>query len=1014
MRENIAGVEVVEQQVQLIVKKYYGLVVDVKKLHGEVDLNFLLTDDLSRKYVLKVSGPDEVLENIFFQNSIIRHVKAKQITFDTPDIVPTLDDDLYLQLEIDGRKRFFRLLTWVEGRVFFNVNPKTPALLTGIGEMCAALCHALKDFDHPYAHRFIKWDPSQGVWTRSNQHLFEGEQSDITRHFIDLFTRETLERLQFLPMAVNYNDANDYNIIVRGELHTPEIGGIIDFGDSVYTHRINELAIAIAYGAMDKIDPLEAVCHIVKGFNSKFTIEEIELRELYSLVAMRLVISVTAAAQNARAHEDNTYLQISNKPAWDLLCKWKKIHPDFAWFAFRSACGFSACPQRIIFDEWLKGNGTIVSPVSLESHEVWIDLSVGSLELGNSSTFSNVNVFSNVIAGIKEERNTSVLLGRYDEARAIYNNRAFEVERNDGTQRRTIHLGTDFFSNEGTSVKAVLDGVIHSVKNNDASHDYGPTIIIEHRVSDELKFYTLYGHLSSKVLHQWSAGDHVSKGTVLGTIGSSSENGHWPTHLHFQVILNLFGMNGDFPGVALPEERSLWTNICPDPWMLLAKKPTPQKWGLSNNQIVAYRKKHLGKNMSISYKQPLKIERGHGTYLIDDVGQKYLDTVNNVAHVGHEHPRIVRAGQRQLAVLNTNTRYLHENLVLFVEEVLATMPPSLNVAYIVNSGSEANELAMRLAKNYTGQEDMIVSEIGYHGNTNACVAISSYKFDGPGGKGKTPNVHVVPLPDTYRGIYRGDDLRAGLKYANHVDDAITTMATENKRPAALIFESVISCGGQVELPDGFLKHAYASTRAAGGVCVADEVQTGCGRAGKYFWAFQQHDVVPDIVTIGKPIGNGHPLGVVVTTQAIADAFNNGMEYFNTFGGNPVSCAIGLEVLRVIREEKLQQNADAVGKYLKHELRDLMKHHPIIGDVRGPGLFLGVDLVIDHDTRKPATLQASYFANRMKQKGILMSTDGPFNNVLKIKPPITFSMHNADFLLESMHAVLKEDFLVRIN
>jgi len=402
--------------------------------------------------------------------------------------------------------------------------------------------------------------------------------------------------------------------------------------------------------------------------------------------------------------------------------------------------------------------------------------------------------------------------------------------------------------------------------------------------------------------------------------------------------------------------------------------------------------------------------RGHGVYLLDDTGRRYLDTVNNVAHVGHEHSRVVRAGQRQMAVLNTNTRYLHENIIKFVEALLETMPTDLNVAFIVNSGSEANELGMRLAKNYTGQKDMIVSEVGYHGNTNGCIEISSYKFDRAGGTGAAPHIHVVPIPDVYRGLYRAEDPDPGSKYANHVKHAIDAMQSANKKPAAFIFESVISCGGQVELPKNFLKESYAYVRSAGGVCLADEVQTGCGRSGEFFWAFQEHDVVPDIVTIGKPIGNGHPLGVVVTTQTIANAFKNGMEYFNTFGGNPVSCAIGLEVLRVIKEEGLQQNAKVVGNYLKTRLRELMGHFKIIGDVRGPGLFIGFELVSDRKTKLPATDKASYFANRMREKGILMSTDGPYNNVLKIKPPVVFSKDNSDFLLDSITDVLREDFM----
>jgi 4-aminobutyrate aminotransferase-like enzyme len=472
----------------------------------------------------------------------------------------------------------------------------------------------------------------------------------------------------------------------------------------------------------------------------------------------------------------------------------------------------------------------------------------------------------------------------------------------------------------------------------------------------------------------------------------------------------MLGKQGEFPGVALGAQRELWKSISPDPWLLLTGKISTAKPSLAKEEIVDYRKQHLGKNMSISYRDPIKMVRGSGAYLLDDTGRRYLDTVNNVAHVGHEHPRVVTAGQRQMAVLNTNTRYLHENLVKFVEELLTTMPPQLNVAFLVNSGSEANELALRLAKNYTKQKDMIVSEVGYHGNTNGCVEISSYKFDGRGGTGAAPHIHVVPIPDVYRGLYRAEDTKAGSRYATHVKESIHRMAEQGRKPAALIFESVISCGGQVELPRNFLKEAYDYVRSAGGVCIADEVQTGCGRSGDHFWAFQEHNVVPDIVTIGKPIGNGHPLGVVVTTQAIADAFKNGMEYFNTFGGNPVSCAVGLEVLRVIKEEGLQQNSKIVGDYLKAGLKNLVKEFEIIGDVRGPGLFIGFELVKDRKTKEPATEQASYFANRMRDKGILMSTDGPFNNVLKIKPPVVFSKANSDFLLESIQIVLKEDYM----
>ncbi|MEQ9412229.1 MAG: aminotransferase class III-fold pyridoxal phosphate-dependent enzyme, partial [Cyclobacteriaceae bacterium] len=465
---------------------------------------------------------------------------------------------------------------------------------------------------------------------------------------------------------------------------------------------------------------------------------------------------------------------------------------------------------------------------------------------------------------------------------------------------------------------------------------------------------------------------------------------------------------GDFPGVATPLLIEVWKSICPDPWLLVAGTLSPFPRPVEDVHLLTFRKQHLGKNLSLSYHKPLMVQRGYRQYLYEANGRKYLDTVNNVAHVGHEHPRVVKSGQQQMAVLNTNTRYLHKNIVQFTKKLLSTMPDSLSVVYVVNSGSEANELALRIAKNYTQQKDIVVVEVGYHGNTNACVDISSYKFDKKGGKGAPEHVHVVPIPDTYRGLYR-DKAEAGKKYASHVKYAIDKVKSNGKGIAGFICESVLSCGGQIVLPDGYLKEAYTYVREAGGVCIADEVQTGCGRAGDYFWAFESQGVVPDIVTIGKPIGNGHPFGVVVTTIQLADAFANGMEYFNTFGGNPVSSAIGLEVLNVIEDEGLQQNAKEIGNYLKEGLAQLKSNYPIIGDIRGLGLFLGIELVKDNQLT-PATEQATYLANRMRELGILMSTDGPYENVLKIKPPIIFNKTDSDFLISTLDRVLKEDFM----
>lgn len=408
------------------------------------------------------------------------------------------------------------------------------------------------------------------------------------------------------------------------------------------------------------------------------------------------------------------------------------------------------------------------------------------------------------------------------------------------------------------------------------------------------------------------------------------------------------------------------------------------------------RRAHLGPSLSLSYDRPLHIVRGWRQHLYDAGGRSYLDCVNNVAHVGHCHPRVTRAAAEQAARLNTNTRYLYEPLAEYLERLTATLPAPLRVAYLVCSGSEANELALRLARAHTGRHEAIVVDTAYHGNTNALIEISPYKFNGPGGRGKPAHVHVVPMPDVYRGPHRGAD--AGARYARYVAEAAGSGV------AAFVCESALGCGGQVVPPEGFLREAFAAVRAAGGVCIADEVQTGFGRAGRHFWMFEEHGVVPDIVTMGKPIGNGHPMGAVVTTAEIAASFANGMEYFNTFGGNPVSCAVGLAVLEVIRDEGLQENACAVGGYLMEGLRSV--RHPLIGDVRGRGLFLGFEMVRDRETLEPADREASALVNRMKERGVLLSTDGPFHNVIKIKPPMVFTTGDADRVVAEVEESLR--------
>ncbi|MFN2208858.1 MAG: aminotransferase class III-fold pyridoxal phosphate-dependent enzyme [Candidatus Promineifilaceae bacterium] len=428
---------------------------------------------------------------------------------------------------------------------------------------------------------------------------------------------------------------------------------------------------------------------------------------------------------------------------------------------------------------------------------------------------------------------------------------------------------------------------------------------------------------------------------------------------------------------------------------------------MSKEEILARRKRVLGPSLSLSYEKPLQIVRGMGQYLYDESGRRYLDGVNNVCHVGHSHPHVVAALAEQAALLNTNTRYLHPNIVRYAERLLAKLPAPLEVLFFVCSGSEANELALRLARTYTDAQDLIVLDGAYHGNTAALIDASPYKHNGPGGKGAPDFIHMAMLPDPYRGPYKGYGRDTGLRYAVYVQELVEEITNAERKLAGFIVEPLQSCGGQIVFPEGYLQEALAQVRAVGGVCIADEVQVGFGRVGSYFWGFETQGVVPDLVTMGKPIGNGHPLAAVATTRAIAEAFANGMEYFNTFGGNPVSCAVGSAVLDVIEKEDLQENALRVGDHLMQGLRGLMDRHALIGDVRGLGLFIGVEFVRDRKTLEPAAEEARYIIERMKEEGILLSIDGLLHNVLKLKPPLVFSLEDADLLVDTLDKVLGE-------
>lgn len=963
----------------------WGLAGDIKKLPGEHDDNFHVQSN-GKQYLLKISRADESLAVIELQTVVLQALAENTQSFQTP--VPQQSkagkyiETIQTQTGVD---RYARLFSYVSGQLLGEIPLHTDALCESLGAQVGSLSLVLAAIKHPEAARYLKWDLQHADWIKDHLSVLTADEKTIIQKYLNVYLNETQAQFKTLRQAIIHGDLNDYNILAsKKSVGNYLISGFIDFGDLVQTAQINELVIALTYVMFNKPDPLATAALVIKSYHQIYPLEEREVACIFNLICMRLCVSLVNSAIRKKENPNDPYLTISEKPAWELLGKLDLIHPRFALAVFRDACGWAPVAESVAIKQWLSENANQFHPLFQFAQSQFtpyaFDLSPGSLQ---------VEQFELIAERLAKE-NIPLAIGRYNEARLIYSNDQYYIPGNAGPEARTIHIGMDFFVPAGKEIHAPLDGIVHSFADNAIAQDYGPTIVLEHSIAaTNIKFYTLYGHLCRESLTQLSIGKVIKKGEVVGSIGEQAVNGGWLPHLHFQLMTDMLDMHGTFPGVARASQRAVWLSLCLDPNLLVGLPPAIlEDHALSQAAIAELRQQLMSKNVGVSYQSPLHFVRGIGQYLYDENGRRYLDCVNNVCHVGHCEPRVVKASHEQMALLNTNTRYYHENLVRYAEKLIATFPKPLTVCFFVNSGSEANELALRLARNYTKRKNIVVMDNGYHGNTSTLIDISAYKFNGKGGSGKPEFVTVIPMPDQLR--------QQHLEFKNPgFDNTI----------AAFISESLLSCGGQIELPAGYLQSVYAAIRQAGGVCIADEVQVGFGRVGTHYWGFATQDVVPDIVTLGKPMGNGHPIGAVVTTREIADAFCNGMEFFSTFGGNPVSCAIGLSVMDVIEQDQLQANALAVGNYLLSRLNDLKNQFEVIGDVRGRGLFIGIEMVTDKKTNTPAPELASALVNHMKQHGVLLSTDGPYHNVVKIKPPMVFTSADVDYLITQLQTIL---------
>ncbi len=994
---------------QQTIKDIYKKELAFQQLAGELDLNYKATAKDGTEYIVKIMRVGCETSLIDLQCAAILHLEKVEAKVGLPKVILTNKNTPYTSISVNGEQRLLWMLTYCTGTLFADFRPHTDPLIYSFGESIAHITNGFMGFTHPDMKRGHHWELTEAMRVKPYLSHIAGPAQAQAIKVIHHFEEVIADKLPQLPHSVIHNDANNYNVVVQSVKGQPKVTAIFDFGDMGYQPTVCELAVALAYACMDQEDLLQVCITFLKGYSSIRSITIAELEVLLDLIKTRLAVSIATSSYRQSINPDDPYITISQEPAKQVLDQLANLNEHFTLCAFRQACGYPVTDHVPAVMAYLTAEKTSIAPVmEVDSFDCILDLSVGSRLLGAHPDAVELPNLTKRIWDQMATHNTKFSIGRYAENRHLYAADGFGHGAYPTKEKRTNHIGLDLFCEAGLPVFAPFDGTVAYLTIIDLPLDYGGLVVLKHYTDTDVPFFTLYGHLSHDTLNHLELGQVVKAGQKIATIGEDHENGGWPPHLHLQIIIDFLEKGIDFPGVTLEREASVYKALCPNP-ALLFKLPNPDQFNASVDQsaILKKRKQILGGNLSISYAKPLHIVKGFGQFLYDSTAQAYLDVYNNVPHVGHSHPKVVQAVQRQIGLHNTNTRYLDTTILNYAERLIAKMPAGLEVCYFVNSASEANELALRLARTYTQRKDMLVVASAYHGHTTALIDISPYKHNGPGGTGAPDWVHEVSIPDDYRGRFKKDQSDIGLKYAAEVKEKLTELEENGQKIAAFIAETYPSVGGQIITPKGYLKAVYKYVRAHGGICIADEVQTGFGRLGDSFWGFESQEALPDMVILGKPIANGFPMGAVVTTKAIADSFDNGMEFFSTFGGNPVACAAATAVLDVVEQQQLQDNAKRLGNQFLKAVKEMQQQFELIGDVRGEGFFLGVELVRDRTTLEPADWEASYIADRLKERYILAGTDGPLHNVLKFRPSMVLEQRDMDYLLENLEEVFRE-------
>ncbi|MGU9823984.1 aminotransferase [Pseudomonas sp. LF090] len=946
-----------DQAAQLL-EQHYGLTGALQSLGSQQDLNYRVDSERGR-FVLKICRGDYATIELQAQHAALNDLQAH---VRVPRVNRALTGEDVLSVTVGGQTVHLRLLDYIDGQPLTHLPHLGRDVIAGFGELCGQVSRALEHFEHPGLDRTLQWDPRHAHALIT--HLLANLNNLPHRDAIERAANHAHTRLQpladHLPWQAVHLDITDDNVVWQRDAQRRwQVQGVIDFGDLVHTWRIADLSVTCAAllhhadGDPFAILPAVQACHAVTPLLRE------ELQALWPLIVARAAVLVLSSEQQQRLDPDNTYLLKNAEHEWEIFHVATSV-PFALMEAAILSCVAQALPPMAGQDFAPLLPGLVGREFAL------IDLGVLSphFEAGNWE-------LPGIDHRLLDEAATvhGLAASRYGQYRLS------RTRADSAVEPQTFPLHVELHLPHGTVLEAPFGGTL--------------------REGDDGLLCLHGAQLSLRIGGAKTAlqpGSVVVKGQLLGEV-------------HAPLTVQLCRAELEPPLFCTPSRAPAWQALCPSPAALLglACDAEPE---LDPKALLARRDASFARSQKHYYVDPPRIERGWRNHLIDMQGRSYLDMLNNVAVLGHGHPRMAAVAARQWSLLNTNSRFHYAAIAEFSERLLALAPEGMDRVFLVNSGTEANDLAIRLAWAYSGGRDMLSVLEAYHGWSVAADAVSTSIADNPQALSSRPDwVHPVTAPNTYRGEFRGQD--SAPDYVRSVDHNLAKIAASNRQLAGFICEPVYGNAGGISLPPGYLQQVYARVRAQGGVCIADEVQVGYGRMGHFFWGFEEQGVVPDIITMAKGMGNGQPLGAVITRREIAEALEAEGYFFSSSGGSPVSCQIGMAVLDVMQEEKLWENAQVVGGHFKARLEQLIDRHPLVGAVHGSGFYLGLELVRDRHTLEPATEETALLCDRLRELGIFMQPTGDHLNILKIKPPMVTSKRSVDFFVDMLSKVLDE-------